>query len=153
MCGPPKEKFLIIYLLGGPGSFADIRFDTEYGIIPSFHYVDTFYPTCWLDIPLELASIGCRQVGSGMALWTHRVDLEFGLEIPGPYLYATNLSCLGTESHISHCTADAVGLQTECSDGVLGISCEPCELINTISSSIETPVNTIRPTGGSRKWN
>ena len=129
---PVNNSYIITVLtlsLGGVESFADLRFDIEYGIIPSFYLQGSFYQACWQPVALENASILCRQVGSSGALATHKVDLDFGLAVKGPYIYATNLSCTGNESHIAQCNADGVGLKSYCSDGVLGVSCAPCKSI------------------------
>ncbi|KAI6653265.1 Deleted in malignant brain tumors 1 protein-like isoform X2 [Oopsacas minuta] len=111
--------------LGGELSEGDVRFDPEYQIIPNFNYQGTFYRSCWNDYSIDFANLLCYVAGRVGAVSVHRIDLDFGIEVSGPYVTADNITCVGNEEHFSECTFGSIEISPDCSDGVLGISCFP----------------------------
>ena len=111
-------------------NYLDVIFDSEYQIIPSFRVTEEYYRLCWRNYSLVAASVVCRQVGRRNAASIHKVDLDFGLEVKGPYFNVESVNCSENATHLDQCSFSPVNVVTECADGILGISCYPCKLIS-----------------------
>ena len=111
-------------------TYLDVVFDHEYQIIPSFRVAEKYHRLCWGDPSLETASVVCRQVGRRAAVSVHKVDLDFGLEVEGPYASLESVSCPENATNLNQCSLNGqINVVTKCADGILGISCYPCKQI------------------------
>lgn len=82
---------------------------------------------CWRELSLETASLICRQAGRGAAVSVHKADLDFGLEVEGPYFTFEGLACPENATQLNQCLVGQLNEATQCANGILGISCYPCK--------------------------